>query len=259
MISFGIENYPLVLAFWLAFTRVLSILIQIPLFDNAVVPIRVKVLGSLLITYAFFTPISVNLLTDIGLIGGKSFWFLTMFNLLVGLGLGFFVKIIMQIFISAGSIITQEIGFGAVRYFDPTTTQQVGPFEKIITWTLLIMILSTGALYPMLEGILKSFETLSFKNFSHKFNYSEYFLIFFKHSFESSILLASPLIFTNALIMAVLGIITRLVPQMNVLMVSFVINIGMGLLVFWATMGEFFNTSYKIYAENLGKWFKFLI
>ena len=58
--------------------------------------------------------------------------------------------------------------------------------------------------------------------------------------------------------MVILGIIARMVPQMNVLMVSFVVNIGMGLLVFVAGSDEFFQIGFKLYTEKLGEWFKFI-
>ncbi len=52
---------------------------------------------------------------------------------------------------------TQQIGFASVSYFDPTADQKTGPFEKMIQWTVLIMILTTGALIPMFKGVLNSF------------------------------------------------------------------------------------------------------
>ena len=82
---------------------------------------------------------------------------------------------------------------------------------------------------------------------------------FFKSLFLAALLLSTPLIFTNILIMAILGVIARTVPQMNVLMVSFVVNIGLGLLVFIATSDEFFQVAYKIYTDKLGSWFQFVI
>jgi flagellar biosynthetic protein FliR len=71
-------------------------------------------------------------------------------------------------------------------------------------------------------------------------------------------MLASPIIFINALVMSVLGVIARTVPQMNVLMVSFVVNIGMGLLVFSVTSYEFFSVAYDVYLKKLGEWFQFI-
>jgi flagellar biosynthetic protein FliR len=56
----------------------------------------------------------------------------------------------------------------------------------------------------------------------------------------------------------VMGIISRAVPQMNVLMVSFVLNIGLGLLLFLGIVEEFFQVSFDLYIEKLGNWYQFL-
>lgn len=258
MIGIEIVNYPMLLAFWLAFSRNLAIMIQLPLFDNTSIPQTVKVMITLIITYTFFPNISSYMLADINVLGTNSFWILTIFNVVIGLAIGFLVKAILQIFMAAGSIITQQIGFGAIRYFDPTTTQQIGPFEKLISWTLLVMIISTGALLPMFEGMIGSFQSINYSTWNHTHDFTAFFNIFFKGAFTTSLMLASPLIFTNILIMSVLGIIARVVPQMNVLMVSFVVNIGLGLLVFWACSEEFFQTGYKLYVDKLGEWFQFI-
>ena len=87
---------------------------------------------------------------------------------------------------------------------------------------------------------------------------SEYFVLIFKNIFLSSLLLASPLIFCNIFIMSVLGIIAKLVPQMNIIMVSFVVNIGLGLLIFLSCSEEFFQVAFKIYTDGLGEWFQFI-
>lgn len=56
---------------------------------------------------------------DINYVGPESFWYLTIFNTLVGLVIGFFVKSLMSIFVSTGALMTQQIGLNALSYFDP--------------------------------------------------------------------------------------------------------------------------------------------
>ncbi len=258
MIGIQVVDHNMLVAFWLCFTRILAIFLQLPLFDQKNIPGIIKVLLTLMVSYTFFPLISQSIYQDMAYFGENSFWVLTMFNTAVGLGLGFLVKAIMQIFLGTGALISQEVGFGMVKYFDPTASQQVGPFENLIQWTILIMVISTGALQPMFKGVISSFEYFSVTNWSAGNNLPIFYLDFFKKAFTSSLMLASPLIFTNVIIMVVLGIITRIVPQMNVLMVSFVVNIGLGLIVFLTCSEELFHVGYKLYAQNLGNWFQFL-
>ena len=135
---------------------------------------------------------------------------------------------------------------------------QPGIFERLIEWTMIILVLSSGALVPMFKGVYESFFSVNFLNADKMLKTPEYFVLFFKSAFSASVLLAGPLIFANLLMNLVFGIVARTVPQMNVLMVSFVVNIGLGLLLFLGIAEEFFQVSFDLYVEKLGNWFQFL-
>jgi flagellar biosynthetic protein FliR len=254
-----IADQAVFLAFWLSFSRWTAVLFQLPLFDNVAVPNIVKVLSCFVISYAFFPGIRGTLVAEINMVGVDNIWILMMFHTCTGLIIGFLVKSIMSLFVATGSILTQQIGFSSVSYFDPTQGQQVGPFERLIEWTMLILILSSGALVPMFKGVFQSFFSVNFLNADKMLKTPEYFVLFFKSAFSASILLAGPLIFANLLMNLVMGIVARTVPQLNVLMVSFVVNIGLGLLLFLGIAEEFFQVSFDLYIEKLGDWYQFFL
>jgi len=259
VVNIAVSDIQALTCFWLVFTRWTLVLIQLPIFDNVGIPNVIKILFSLVLSYAFFPLVKGEIYKDIAFVGPDNFWYLTIFYAIVSLLIGFLVKSLMELFTASGSIITQQIGFGAVAYFDPQSASRVGPFERIIQWTMIVIIVSSGALLPMFKGIFNSFFSIHLYEMGKMAKSPEFFFTVFKGLFLSSLLLASPLIFTNLLIMSVLGIVARTVPQMNVIMVSFVVNIGLGLLVFAASSNEFFRVAFKLYTEKLGHWFQFLI
>jgi flagellar biosynthetic protein FliR len=256
--SITLTDQTVLIAFWIAFTRWTCIMFQLPIFDNVAIPSIVKVLASLVVTYAFFPIVEPTVVAEVTALGPSAFWSLTLIHALIGLLIGFLVKSIMSIFIASGSLMTQQIGFTSMAYFDPTYEQQIGPFEKMIQWTILIVILSSGALIPMFKGVLTSFDQINYFNLTKLNMAGSFYLDFFKSIFMSSIMLASPILFTNFLINLVMGVVARTVPQMNILMVSFAVNIGLGLLVFFAVSEEFFQVAYNFYIEKLGNWFQFI-
>ncbi|MBC7540291.1 MAG: flagellar biosynthetic protein FliR [Bacteriovorax sp.] len=258
MLNIQITDMTVIVAFWLAFSRWFAVMFQLPLFDNVAIPIIVKVLTALMITFAFFPMVQAQIMMDIKYVGVDSFWYLTIFETIIGLAIGFFVKSIMSIFVSAGAIITQQVGFNALHYFDPSAGGQVGPFEKLIEWTVLMMVLTSGALIPMFKGVVHSFSSVHIYNLGKMAHSPEFFIMMFKAFFVSALMLSTPMIFINIVINSVMGIVSRAVPQMNVIAVSFAINIGLGLLVFVAGSDEFFQTCFKIYTEKLGQWFQFM-
>lgn len=259
MISVGINDYPVFIAFWLVFTRWAAILFQLPLFDNTGVPFLVKSLTTMIISYAFFPIVEATMVQQVVQFGVENFWYLTIFNTIVGLFIGYLVKTIMSLFVAAGTIMTQQIGFASVTYFDPTAGSQIGPFEKMIQWTVLITILTSGALLPMFKGVVNSFFSISINSLGNFTNIHVFYHDFFKGVFSAAFLLATPLMFTNLILNMVMGIVARTIPQMNILMVSFVVNIGIGLSVFYAVSEELFHVAYKMYVDRLGEWFQFVI
>lgn len=246
------------MAFWLSFSRWFGVLFQLPLFDNVSVPGIVKILTTFLITFAFYPSVQGTLISEIKLIGLENAWILMSFHTLTGLIIGFLVKCLMSLYIGAGSILTQQIGFASVTYFDPTQGQQVGPFERMIEWAIIIIVLTSGAFVPMIQGVFNSFFSINFLNADKLLKTPEFFVLFFKGAFSAAVLLAGPLIFANLLMNLVFGIVARTVPQMNVLMVSFVVNIGIGLILFLGITEEFFHVSFDFYVKSLGDWFQFI-
>ncbi|MEK6625742.1 MAG: flagellar biosynthetic protein FliR [Bdellovibrionota bacterium] len=256
MINFQIVDLELLIAFWLCFIRWSTVLLQIPLFDDTSVPVVLKVLFSLIVSYCFFANVQNTVLADVQYFGVNNIVFLTIGEALVGLALGFLVNSFLTIFHSAGTLMAQQIGFGAIRYFDPNMGGQTGPLEKMISWTILIMIITSGALLPIFKGIYTSFFNIHISTFFSAPKNPEILIHIFKSLFAASLFLATPILITNLVTVVVMGIISRSVPQMNILIVSFIINIVLGLLVIINTSHEFFNVGFKLYTDFLGTWFQ---
>ncbi len=259
MITITLVDQMRLVAFWLCFTRWVTIIFQLPHFDRVGIPSIVKILTSFFIAFAFFPTLEPAIMKDIQFVGSENyFWVLTIYQALVGLVIGYLVKAIMTLYTSAGSIISQQMGFGAVQYFDPNANQQVGPIEKLLSGVVVVLVVSSGALLPMFSGIFQSFSSITFANLGKLGTSPLYFKNLFISMFESAILLASPLLFTNIILTSIMGVIARIIPQMNILMVSFVVNIGVGLLVLTSISYEFFNVAYQKYVEYLGQWFMYM-
>lgn len=258
MINILLRDQVQLVVFWLCFTRWVTILFQFPIFDQVSIPVLVKILTSFIITFAFFEHLAPAVRADFQIISYDHFWFLTLYQALVGLTIGYLVRIIMSLYTSVGTMISQQMGFTAIQYFDPNFQQHIGPIEKLLNWVVVILILTSGALLPMFSGVFQSFSSISLANLAKMATVPAYFTEVFISLFESAILLASPILFTNIFITCILGITARIVPQMNVLMVSFIVNIGIGLFVLIVISDEFFTIAYQNYVKYLGQWFQYI-
>jgi flagellar biosynthetic protein FliR len=256
MINVSVLDPTTLYAFWFSFCRFSALLIFLPGLASGPVPNPVKVLFCIVVTYGFFPEVAPIVKRDIFFMGHDNFWILTIYYLLSGLMMGFLLKSILDIFLSCGSLMTQQMGFSSATYFDPTFGTDMGPLGKIIQWTIIMMVLSSGALIPIFKGAVQSFETLSIENFFISDKIFFYLNSFFKDLIKTSLLLSAPILFVTLMMNGVLGLIARFIPQMNVFVISFVANISLGLFVFYVIGNEFFYYGFKAYVKQLGFWFQ---
>ncbi len=255
MININLIDYHKAVCFWLIFTRWACIIFQLPIFDNVSVPVLVKTLFTLVISYAFFISLQGEVEKDIIYVGIEHFWILTIFYSGVGLLIGYLVNSLLGIFSSSGALINQQIGFSMLYYFDPNNSFQTSSFERLIKWTMVTIIISSGALLPIFKGVYQSFFSIHIYDIGKLQESPMFFIEMFKSIFLSALMLSSPLVFTNILITTILGIIARTVPQMNIIMVSFIVNIGLGLLIFVSNSNDFFYVAFQTYTKKLEEWF----
>ncbi|MBF0362555.1 MAG: flagellar biosynthetic protein FliR [Oligoflexia bacterium] len=256
MIEILITDQVRLIAFWLCFIRWSTAIIQLPLFDSTDVPEILKILSSFIITYAFFPNLESTIINDINYVGQDNFWCLSIIYAIFGLAVGYMLKLIMNTFLMAGSLISQNIGLSTARYFDPTTLSTIGPIEKLIQETMILLIILSGAIFPMFKGIFLSIININVVSFANMSLDPNVILEFFKSLFFSGLMLSSPLVVIQVLINIIMGITSRAIPQMNILLVSFIVNIGLGFVIFALISDEFFTISLDVYKDMLGIWFK---
>ncbi len=227
----NIINSISLLSFWLAFSKWIGIILLFPLFDHISVPSNIKILLSLLLTYVFYNSYGESIVKDLNYVGKDNFWFVTVFYTFSGLLLGFVNKVMFSFINSAGSIIGQNIGFGAIKYFDPSRGQSEGTMEKILFLSILILLLNMGVLNPFLKISLEYFNNFTLVNLNLSENLFNEVLTLITELFLSCLILSVPILITNFSINLIMGITARMVPQMNILMISFIVNISVGLFI----------------------------
>ena len=65
MIQIQVTDYIMLVAFWLSFSRWLAVIMQLPIMEHTSIPVPVKILSTLVITYAFFPATSAEVVKDI--------------------------------------------------------------------------------------------------------------------------------------------------------------------------------------------------
>lgn len=225
--------------FALILCRVAGIFAAMPLFGGRRLPNRIKVLAVVSITLVCLPVLQIapppvpHDAFGVGL--------LVLQELLVGLTLAFISQIIFAAVEFSGQIIGMQMGFSISSIIDPIMGAQSQTMSVIQSLLATLLFLSLSIHHQFIKAIADSFRIIPLGGWKM----SEPLLKFMVHAttdvFVLGIRLAAPVMVTLLLTSVVLGVMARAFPQMNVFMVSFPLNIGLGFVVLGATLLLFFH------------------
>lgn len=234
MTFYGWTEQALVL-FLLVTIRITGLLTAAPVFQSRNLPVVIRVGLAFLISLVL-TPVLPGV---IELNHPATLILMVVQELLTGLLMGFVVNMIFAAFQVAGQLIEVPMGFGLVNVLDPMTGVQlplVGQVKHIIS--LWIFLLVDGH-HTLIRALVESYRLLPVGEpplFTHGVElivkaFSGMFLLAFK--------IALPIVGVLFLTTVGLGILVRLIPQINVFMVGFPLKILVGLFLLWLSMAVF--------------------
>jgi flagellar biosynthetic protein FliR len=229
---------PQIIAFVLVVCRLSGLFLLAPVFSSPMIPSRLKLMA-LLTLAATLTPVVTATATHPLPTDTDHLALFVVKEILVGLSLGFAVAIVFSAVQVGASFIDTTMGFSMANIIDPLNNTSAAVFGSFYTMVATLSFLALNGHYWMIAGFVRSFRIVpidSLPNFQVMLNNSlgVFYKLFFM-AFE----IAAPVIITLLLVDVVLGIVSRVVPQMNVFFVGIPLKVGVGMLAIIATMTGF--------------------
>ena len=217
--------------------RVGALIMFVPILGSAQVPNRIKVGLILFVSIAVFPMVHSRPMHD-----PKGLFELTIAlfsEITIGLAVAYSARLIFTAVQIAGTIVDFQMGFGVVNVIDPQTETQVSitaQFQNILT---ILMFLALDAHHIIIGAIVESFFLINPQQIDFSTFTPEIMLILFKTTFVTAVKIAAPIMAILFFISVGLGLVARTVPQMNVFIVGFPLQIGIGLLMVGLSMSFF--------------------
>jgi len=223
-------------SFILAATRVASILFSAPFFGSNVIKPQIKFILSILVAFLIFPTIKTMPFGDLP----TGVLIVLMFKeILIGVCIGILSHFL---FIGAqlgGQIAGVQIGFGIVNVMDPTSNTQLSILASFLNIGMLLIFLAVGGHYLLLGAIAESFRFIPLgAGDMHPLAF-EYIVRLFSFTFLTAIKIMAPVMIILLMFSTVLGVIGKLVPQLNLMMVGFPVKIAIGLIIMASSMDYF--------------------
>ncbi len=223
--------------FFMGFIRIGTILAIVPIFGYNSIPLPVKVGLAFFISWVLFPTIENGDITiPLELL---PFIMMAMKEIVVGMIIGLATQFIFVGVQMAGEVVGLDMGFGVVNILDPTTGEQVsiiGQFKYLLA--LLIFLIINGHHF-LLNAIQSSFIAIPLGTANFTRLITTEIIMLSKQIFIVAVKIGGPAIVVLFLASFVMGIIARMVPQMNIFIVGFPVKISVGFAMLWVTMPLF--------------------
>lgn len=227
----------------LILVRIASFISFCPGISYGVLPAIFKVGFSLTLSYIVYMSTG-----DIEIIEKFTYFFLLLGKeVIVGMTFGYITKLVFGIIEIAGQLVDFQSGFSMGNMFDPAMGTQASYYGRIYYWIGLSLFFILNIHHKMIEAILKSFVIIPITK-ANIFNFNLVgILAVFSKVFELALYLAAPMIILVLATDIVLGIISKSVPQINVLMLGMPLKALVGYLMTFIMI----STLIKNIADNI--------
>lgn len=225
--------------FALILCRIAGLFAALPVFGGRRLPARIKILAVLSITLVCLPILKVApppVPSDAFGVGLMVFR-----EMLVGLTLAFITQVIFAAVEFSGQIVGMQMGFSMASVIDPSMGSQTQIMSVMQSLLATLFFLSLNIHHTFIRAIVDSFSIIPLGGWQISEQLIRFLVKVTSDVFILGIRLAAPVMVTLLLTSVVLGIMARAFPQMNVFMVSFPLNIGLGFFVLGITLMLFFH------------------
>jgi flagellar biosynthetic protein FliR len=247
-----------IVVFFLTVIRISGIIFTAPVFGSEIISARIKLFLSILLGILIFPFVTV---VDLSKANNLLIILIIIKELLIGIATGLIARFIFVGVQFGGQIIGTQMGFGIVNVLDPQNNSSISLVAQFQNIIMILFFLSIGGHLYIIQAIVKSFEMIPLGVFV--FNKESYIFIvtIFSKIFLTALKITAPIFVTLLVTQIVLGIMGRLVPQLNILIIGFPIQIAAGLIVIITSMTFFFSMFESLmydYLRNILRLFSYL-
>lgn len=239
--------------FLLIIVRIIGVFLQAPIFSSRNIPYQVKIGLAALIALLLFPQIVVPKDFPSNL---ASFIMLLVMQFLVGSVIGYVSFIVMAAVQFAGTILDVQMGISAASVYDPSTGGTTNLLRRFEFYFAMIIYLVINGHHVLLEAIQKSFEIIPLNGLAYPGAMISHLIGITGQIFYIGVQISAPMIIALLIVQIALGLLSRVAPQMNVFMLSFGVNILVGLALLLVCLPYIKIVIEKLFSQNFDQMFQ---
>jgi flagellar biosynthetic protein FliR len=223
-----------VLAFFLVLARISPLFLLAPLFSSTLVPARVRGICAVGLAIGISPVVTAGHAALPGDVLGIAS--LLVKELLIGAAFAYTLAATFAALAVAGSLLDTNIGFSYGGLVDPVNGNQSAVLSTAYSMIGLLVFIAIGGDGWVIQGLARTYDVVGIQDYPSLNHIVAGTGAAFTQIFASAIEVAGPVLLTLILTDAAFGVITRVVPQLNVFQVGVPAKVLIGLVIIGATM-----------------------
>ncbi len=172
-------------------------------------------------------------------------------ELLVGVAIGYVTQLFFSGIEMAGNFVDFQVGFSMAMSFDPMMGIQSSFYGSIYYWVLMVTYFTTSMHHHVIRALVTSFDQIPIDQVAFTHFGTEGIVKLFAYVFAIGVRLAFPLIAVALISEVVLALLSRTIPQINVLILGMPLKILVSIVFIYFFLPVLFENIAEILPEML--------
>lgn len=245
---------PTVITFLLMLIRISGMMVSSPFFTNTGIPAYTKVGFSVMFAFLLF-PLHAGVssyqaptdLIQFALVASQEF--------ILGLLIGFVLELLFTGIRMSGEILGVQMGMSVSGALDPISGVQTPLLGQMYFIFALLVFLSLNIHHALIVAVNRSFEMIPLGGFITRMDLlADRFMVLGADMFVTALLVGLPVMGLLLASEAALGFVAKVMPQMNIFIVSLPLKSALGLVMVMVSLpyvGDFIANQYAELVQHL--------
>jgi flagellar biosynthesis protein FliR len=226
--------------FMLVFARVGAMVMLLPGLGESNIPVRIKLAIALLLTLIILPLHRAAYHVDMNSLA--ALLVLMLHEIVIGVILGATARVTLSALQVAGAVIAQQMGLGFVTSVDPTQGQQGVLIGNFLTMLGITMLFATDSHHLVIAALSDSYKIFSPGETMSSGDVASLATQAFAAAFKIGLQLSAPFLVFGLVFNIGLGVLARLMPQMQVYFVGVPLSIFAGFLILAVILATMMGT-----------------
>ncbi len=239
------------LVFMLIFTRVGTMMMLMPAIGETSIPSRIRLGFALALTLILYPMLADGFAGAPQTLAGLGAALIVEFA--IGFAIGFAARLVVAALQIAGASIAMQLGLSFAEGVDPTQGQNSAILGNFLTVTAVALIFATNLHYLAIGGIVDSFRIFPPGEVPPAADFSMMAVTLVGEAFRVGVQISAPFILFGLIFQLGLGLLSRLMPQIQIFFIAMPASIAIGLVLVVLLLGAMMSWYLGHFETALGR------